>query len=175
MRRFFFSEKFEWQFYSCAHVPMLFTYILLYILKMPWTYWNKRENIWGSFRNFRYFMEFSDVFRHLSSWGQQLWSFTTWLRLFRTCKLISSRTWRLAFLRTNKKALFAKQKRNISCVLWVVTMFVLCFFADYSWWLNQLIWKICASQIGSLFSTRFGVKIPKMCELPPPSFLFLLG
>ena len=39
----------------------------------------------------------------------------------------------------------------------------------YSWWLNQPIWKICASQIGS-FPQGSGVKIPKMFELPPPSF-----
>ena len=42
-----------------------------------------------------------------------------------------------------------------------------------SWWLNQPIWKICASQNGS-FPQGSGVKIPKIFETkPPPSFCWL--
>ena len=37
------------------------------------------------------------------------------------------------------------------------------------WWLNQPIWKICSSKLGSS-SPIFGVKIPKIFELPPPSY-----
>ena len=35
-----------------------------------------------------------------------------------------------------------------------------------SWWLNQPIWKICSSNW--ITSPIFGVKIKKICELPPP-------
>ena len=41
-----------------------------------------------------------------------------------------------------------------------------------SWWLNQPIWKICSSNW--IISPRFGVKIKKTFELPPPSFSFAI-
>ena len=36
-----------------------------------------------------------------------------------------------------------------------------------SWWLNQPLWKICSSKLGSS-SPIFRVKIPKIFQLPPP-------
>ena len=38
------------------------------------------------------------------------------------------------------------------------------------WWLNQPIWKICSSN--QIISPIFGVKIPKIFELPPPGVIF---
>ena len=43
----------------------------------------------------------------------------------------------------------------------------------HSWWLNKPNWRICSSKMGSS-SPSFGVKIPKIFELPPPSILLPL-
>ena len=50
---------------------------------------------------------------------------------------------------------------------WAMFRFHVEFQGSTSWWLNQSIWKICASQIGS-FTPNIGLKIPtKTCEKPP--------
>ncbi len=44
----------------------------------------------------------------------------------------------------------------------------ICAKTSSRWWLNQPIWKICSSQIGSWNPQKNRVKIPKIFELPPP-------